>query len=412
MARLIFTLLGFVLLGVGIALVFTQDSGYVLLRHGDTVVETSLAFFLFGLVLLVFGTVALWRMLRFGVGLPRWLSELLQKRKDLLARRSLNRGLVRLFEGNWAAAESELTRRVWNPQTRLVNYLAAARAAQMQGALQRRDEYLAKADRTRPGSPEAVLLTQADLLIAQGQDARAMAGLERLRELTPQNPYVLGLLLETLDRLKEWGKLRDLLPTAEALALLDSPRMRDIAVRAHAECLSTAAAQGLDRVTDAWGVVPRRLRADPRLVHAYASALARHPQGHDDAVRAVQVALKKEWNAPLVRLFGELEARKPVTQLAALEDWLKQHGDQPELLLLAGRLCIRNKLWGRARSYFESALAQITDNSQRAELYQELGKLNEQTEDSSGALNAYRQGLTAALGGAIESAPVESPKSS
>ncbi|MGH8530735.1 MAG: heme biosynthesis HemY N-terminal domain-containing protein [Nevskiales bacterium] len=413
MARLIIVFLGFVLLGVAIALLFTQDNGYVLMRHGDTVVETSLAFFLFGLVLLVWGTIVVWRVLRFGIGLPNWLKDLLQKRKDAMARRSLNRGLVRLFEGQWAAAEAELTRRVWNPQTRLVNYLAAAKAAQMQGALQRRDDYLARADRSRFGSAEAVLLTQAELLIDQEQDARALATLERLRELAPQNPYVLGLLLETLARLKEWTKLRDLLPAAESLALLDNPRKQNLAVRAYSECLSIAAAQGLDRVVDAWGTVPRRLRANPKLVHAYAAALARHPQGHDDAVRAIQAVLKKQWDAQLVRLFGDLEARKPVTQLTALEDWLKQHGDQPELLLLAGRLCLRNKLWGRARSYFESALAQTTDNDQRAELYQELGKLNEQTEDSGGALNAYRQGLTAALGGTNEvSLSVESSKSS
>ncbi len=409
MARLILVLLGFALLGVGIALLFTQDSGYVLLRHRDTVVETSLAFFLLSLVLLVWGSIAVWRALRFGIGLPRWLNDLLQKRKDIMARRSLNRGLVRLFEGEWAAAEAELTRRVWNPQTRLVNYLAAAKAAQMQGALQRRDEYLAKADRSAIGSPEAVLLTQAELLIDQGQHARALATLERLRELAPQNPYVLRLLLETLERLKEWVKLRDLLPQAESLALLDTPHMQNLAVRAHAECLSAAAAQGLDRVADTWSAVPRRLRANPQLVHAYAAALARHPQGHDEAVHAIKAILKKHWDAQLVRLFGELEARKPVTQLAALEDWLKQHGDQPELLLLAGRLCLRNKLWGRARSYFDSALALTSDSEQRAELYQELGRLNEQTEDAAGALKAYRQGLAAAVGGAPEAGGVSEP---
>ena len=410
MARLILLLLGCVLLGAGIALVFTQDSGYVLLRHRDTVIETSLAFFLFSLVLLVWGSIAVWRALRFGVGLPRWLNELLQKRKDIMARRSLNRGLVRLFEGEWAAAEAELTRRVWNPQTRLVNYLAAAKAAQMQGALQRRDEYLARADRSAIGSPEAVLLTQAELLIEQGQHAHALASLERLRELAPQNGYVLRLLLETLERLKEWVKLRDLLPQAGALALLDTPPMQSLAIRAHAEVLSAAAAQGLDRVADAWNAVPRRLRGNPRLVHAYAAALARHAQGHDEAVSAIQSVLKKHWDAQLVKLFGELEARKPVTQLAALEEWLKQHGEQPELLLLAGRLCLRNKLWGRARSYFDSALALTSDSQQRAELYQELGKLNEQTEDAPGALKAYREGLAAAVGSAEVAASPEPPR--
>ena len=55
-------------------------------------------------------------------------------------------------------------------------------------------------------------------------------------------------------------------------------------------------------------------------------------------------------------------------------------------------------LWKVARALEVPFSALTSDSQQRAELYQELGKLNEQTEDMPGALKAYREGLAAAVG--------------
>lgn len=393
MIRLVVATLLAAMFGVALALVFSADNGYVLLRYADFVVETSLAFFSFVVLIGLILFVLTWRIVAVSWRLPQRLALAFENRKGLMAGRSFRRGLIRLFEGRWAQAEIELTRRAWNPQMRLVNYLGAARAAHMQGAFERRDQHLAQADTCKPGSTEAVLLTQAELLITQEQHARALPVLERLRDLVPDHPYVLERLLTTLERLGEWTRLRDLLPAGEALGLGGSPRYQALQQRTYVEAMQRAEQNGAQAVNGAWQDIPRKQRQDPVLIGAYVQALASQPEGHEPAIKAVQAALKREWNPQLARLYARLEARKPITQLAAVEEWLKQHGEAPELLLLAGQLCLKHQLWGRARSYFEQALQHTADSDLGRNLWQQLAQLAELTGDTEAALKAYRSAL-------------------
>ena len=109
----------------------------------------------------------------------------------------------------------------------------------------------------------------------------------------------------------------------------------------------------------------------------------------DRAAGQVREVLKRDWDPALALAFGELVCEDRTAQLATVEDWLKRYGDQPELLLGAGRLCLRNRLWGRARSYFESSLR----GASRPEALLELGRLFEEIDLDEEARRAYRQGL-------------------
>lgn len=397
MSRFILAFLIFLLLGAGTSLVFTADNGYVLIRQGDTVLETSLAFFTFVMIAgLILISIA-WRVLAIGWRLPERLGGALSSWRDIKAGRSFRRGLTRLFEGRWSTAEVELTRRTWNPKTRLVNYLGAARAAHMQGSFERRDHYLALADACHPGSDEAVLLTQAELLLDQKQYARALPVLERLHKLTPDHPYALERLLLALWHLQEWPRIRELLPTAEALGMAESPRFHQLQILAYAAYLESVAGGNVQALEDGWNAIPRKLRQDPDLVARYAGLLSQHEDQREQALKLIQGALKHDWRPELLKLYGNLEAVKPLTQLVAVEGWLKQHGEPAELLLLAARLSLRNQLWGKARSYLDTALEHCEDPKLRLQILQVLAQLAEQTNDTQTALNAYKQGLEEAL---------------
>jgi HemY protein len=117
---------------------------------------------------------------------------------------------------------------------------------------------------------------------------------------------------------------------------------------------------------------------------------------HADAIRLVTAGLARGWDADLARLYSELEADDPVSQLAAVEAWLKQYGEDPALLFVAGRLCLRNKLWGRAKSYLDASFRA----DPRPETLLELGRVYEATREEAAAENAYRRGLELAVQGA------------
>ena len=96
--------------------------------------------------------------------------------------------------------------------------------------------------------------------------------------------------------------------------------------------------------------------------------------------------------APGILLFlSDLNAGAPdpTKQLKRAEIWLAKHGDDPDLLLAAARLCLRNELWGKARSYLETVISLRPT----AEAYQEYGRLLNQLGETDAAAEAFREGL-------------------
>ncbi|MDP7420073.1 MAG: hypothetical protein QF483_09330, partial [Gammaproteobacteria bacterium] len=78
--------------------------------------------------------------------------------------------------------------------------------------------------------------------------------------------------------------------------------------------------------------------------------------------------------------------------------WLHQYPEDPIILLAAGRTCIRNELWGKARSYIESSLAIAATPV----AYQELGQLMLKLDDTPAATTAFAKGLTLSTVGSAD----------
>lgn len=379
---------------IGLGLVLAREPGYVLIGFGEWTLETTLALLVFTLML---GFVALYMLLRFFAGLrraPHKLQQWDQRRKALRARNALNRGLIELSEGDWQSAERRLLKHVDDSDTQLLNYLAAARAAQQQGAHERRDHYLRLAHQNMPAADIAVGLTQAELQIAHRQMEQALATLTHLRTIAPRHSYVLEMLMRLYERVQDWEHLRDLLPELRKRGVLSNEDADRLEVRLHCELLKQATrSSDSDVLRDAWNRVPRRLTHDVELALAYATHL--HSIGEDaDAENELRGFLKKHWDERLVDLYGRVQGEDLARQLTTAEEWLRNHDRNPVLLLALGRLAMRNSLWGKARSYLEASVG----IAPTIESYQLLGTLAEQMKDAALATDCYRKGMLLATG--------------
>jgi HemY protein len=378
---------------VALGLLLTRDTGYVLIGYGAWTLETTVSLLAFALLA---GFLALYLLLRFLVGLrraPQRLRHWEERRKALRARNALNRGLIELAEGDWMGAEKRLLRHAADSDTPLLNYLAAARAAQQQGAHERRDHYLRLAHQGMPDADIAVGLTQAELQIAHRQMEQALATLTHLRTLAPRHGYVLKMLMRLYERLHDWEHLRDLVPELRKRKVLDDDAAERLEIRLHGELLAQAARGGdAEVLRDAWNRVPRRLLHNADLVLAYATQLTALGDS-EEAETLLCTALKKTWDGRLVDLYGRLPG-DAARQLAAGEEWLHTRERDPVLLQTLGRLAMRASLWGKAREYLEAS----TGIAPTVEGYQLLGSLAEQLRDGAGATEYYRKGTLLATG--------------
>src|SRR5690606_12985256 len=89
-------------------------------------------------------------------------------------------------------------------------------------------------------------------------------------------------------------------------------------------------------------------------------------------------------------LYGLLRGRDPGRQLQVAEGWLKQHSEDPGLLLTLGRLCLHSQLWGKAKDYLESSLTFQRHPETCAELAHLLAQLGELARSNS----LYQEGLS------------------
>jgi HemY protein len=358
------------------------DQGWVIINFRGYLIEMSVPGFLIISAAVVF---VIW-LVRRVIQAPRRLGEAAGRYRSGRAGQKLTRGMIEVAEGNFAKGEKLLARAASTSDSPLFNYLQAARAAHLQGQDERRDEWLRLAYEQAPEAANAVLLTQAELQLDRQQYEQALATLRRIEENSRDHSHALALLGRLYYRLQDWEHLAALLPRLSKHGRVEKETINKWAVRVHSENFNRAA-DG-DAVIAEWKTVPKARKNDTNLLDAYYMNLLRTGL-HEKAEKDLAAALKSEWRGPLVRLFGLVEGPDASKQLKRAEGWLSTHGDDPDLLLAAARLCLRNELWGKARSYLETVISMRPT----PEVYQEYGRLLNQLGEGDSAADAYRQGL-------------------
>lgn len=369
-------------LGAFVAQFLMKDAGYVLIDFQGYTIEMSVPAVV---LLLAFVYVAIRLVVRV-LRAPRKLGQAAGRVSQRRSAKNFQRGLVEIAEGNWSRGERMLTRGIRHNETPLLNYLAAARAAQQQGAYERRDRWLEMAREQSPDTTAPVLMTQAELQLEQGQYRQALATLDQLQGKQANAPQALDLRYRIYRATSDWDGMRRLLPRLKKVRKRDA-EVNETERKLFAGLLEKARdEQDSDAIDALWSEVPKGLRSDEVLLLPYLSGLvAAGRLGLEPQLRKL---IHKTWNADFVELYGRLET-PAAKRIKRVEDWLRERSDDAALLRLAGELCIKEKLWGKARSYLESSIA----IDARPSSYQIYGQLLEELGESVAASAAFRKGL-------------------
>jgi len=385
------------LLGSVIAVAALTDNGYIMIGYDVWTIEGSLALFIL-LDILLFA--ALYIAIRSFIrvwNVPANVQTWHHQRQIRLAQKALTRGLLEMAEGDWKSAEKRLIRHASNAETPLLNYLAAARAAQLQGEHARRDQYLHLAHQSMPSADVAVSLTQAELQLAHQQLEQALATLEHLKSIAPKHVYVLKLLSELYQQLGDWQQLKELLPELKRRKACNANELDHIENRVHLYSLQKASSKDLKALELTWKQIPKHKKQENSLLLDYSRHLV-SLDATDKAIKLIADHLNKRldenWKEngeeEILTTFGNITGTNPSQQLTLAENWLKHKENNQILLLILGRLSLKAKLWGKARSYLEQSIK----IQPLAETYQELGHLLERLGETQEAQNCFRQGLS------------------
>lgn len=373
---------------VGLTLLVRYSTGYVLLVLPPWRVEFSLNFLLLALALAFFAAYAAVRAVSATVRLPRKVREYRLARRREESRATLLEALREFFAGRYARAEKAAAASIQAGEQAKLSAVLAARAAHELRAFDRRDAYLAQAAGASPEEDLIRIVTEAELLLEQ---RRYQDALDCLKALPRKHTAALRLELKAQQQALNWGRVLALADELEKRSAFDTVQADHIRRYALIEDLKRKALDSRD-LEEAWRKVSPQEKTNHRVAAAAAQcfiALGGCTQAH----RVIEEALAHGWDSALVGLYAECDGGDTVARIERAETWLRQHSDDAVLLLVLGRLCAQQELWGKAQSYLDASIAiepTHTAHLARAQLHERLG-------NSDMARRNFHQSLDLAL---------------
>lgn len=287
------------------------------------------------------------------LALPARVRGYRQRRQHQGARVALRDGVLALFEGRFGRAERLAQRAREDEILAGPAALVAARAAHRMREFERRDRWLELVE-VDPRSAHAGLMTVAELALEEQDPARAIAAIERLHGKGLRHIHSLRVALRAYEQSEDWPRVLQVLRQLEKRDALPAAAVRGLRVRA---CRALFARHSGDAaaVRELWSSLRSTERALPETVEA--AAAAQIDSGDQEAARRlIETAMDAEYSPMLLPLYSGLDRVPARERIQRAERWRLTHGDDADLFLALGRLCIVESLWGKAEEYLERSL--------------------------------------------------------
>lgn len=386
--RGLFWLLALFAAAAGLALAARVNDGYVLLVFPPWRLEISLNLLLLLLVASFAVLHLLLRALSLALALPKRVSAFREQRsRDKAAATFLD--ALRLFlEGRYGQSLKRAGEASAAGYARGLSALLAAKAAHAMRETDKEADWLHRATQDDSAARNAAWMLEAEMQLENRQFDAAAEALRQLHENSGRHIAALRLDLKVQQGRKDWEQVLRLVRQLEKRDALAPELAREIKLKAHRENLRLR--QGDAGQLLAYLKALPNSETTPRLAASVAEALFKLG-AHAEAQRIVEAQLEKaegdDWNPDLVRLYGESLDGDATARIARAEKWLGQRPQDAGLLLALGRLCLQQRLWGKAQNYLEASLS--VEESRDAHL--ELARLFDQLKRPEEANRHYRE---------------------
>jgi HemY protein len=363
----------------------THNPGYVQLVYPPYRVGVSLSLFVISLLGMFVLGYLLVRLLISAVNLPAYVRAFREDRAQSKGRTAMMESLTAFFEGRYSAAENAAVRAMELGEKSGLNPIVAARSAHELREFDKRDAYLADAEKKKVGESTMRLMAKTEFQLDQKQPQSALGSLKELNEAGGKRKHVGALTLELKAQqlAGNWDAVLDVATQLEKRNAIDSTLSIQLRQRAWLEKLRTDAHTPA-ALRDLWKSIPSEFKQRPKIAAAAAHAflIMYDPL---TASKLLVESLNAQWDSDLVILYSDCHTEDATAQIDQAERWLNIQPNDSGLLLALGKLCLHQKLWGKAQSYLDASIS--LHPSQAA--YNSLGKLAEKLGKKDDAFNYY-----------------------
>lgn len=362
----------------------SNNSAYMLLVYPPYRIEISFTMFV---ILAVLTFVSGYMLVRFTVNvlqLPSYVRKFRQNRANARIRKLQKEMLNAFFEGRYAEAEKAASGAIELGETSSIYPVIAARSAHELREFKARDAYLETVEDRDPGDTSLRLMTATKFRMEQHDPHGALQALQQLRDTgVKHHPGAMTLELKAQQQTGNWDAVLKLLDQMERRESIDATAAAQLRQQAWLEKIRMQ--KDLAGLNACLKNIPADFKRHSKIAAAAARALIEHG-GCKAAKQLLTDNLNAQWDSELVALYGDCLEGDAVAQIEQAEKWLKLHQQDAGLLLALGKLCLHQKLWGKAQNYLDASISMKPGH----EAYSALGQLSELLGKSDEAARYYQ----------------------
>ena len=376
-------------LAVAIALFASSNGGHITIYFPPYRLDTSLNLFIVTvLTIFVVGLLA-WRTFAAILDLPKQAAAYRRKQRESRAVSLLSEAIEDIFAGRFSKALRAAEAASVHSSLSETAALLAARSAHRLNRYELRDQWLAKI--RSADKQQARLVAMADMQMYSNDAQGALNTIEQLQKGGARQLFVQRIALRANQHLKRWD---------EVLRLTHSLSKRDAIhpVVAQKTVQEAVAKLVQEKSTDheallaIWKSLPKSDRKASRVALVMAKGLV--AVGQFDLARGfIEESLDEQWDEALVSIYPDCLPVGSTTLVLAqkLEGWMLKYPSEPALSLALAKVCLAQKLWGKAKSSLQGVIRDPkTKPYMRANAHMTMAKLHEELEELTEAAEQYK----------------------
>ena len=385
------------------------DPGYLLVRYGGVVLETSIAIAVLILVVGIWVSIWVVQLLRRGLRTTTRLADWQHSKAMLAQHEQQKKALLATLGGDWEqsfkalhAEDQILSDSAEAQQRRFIRTALAAHTAHARGDFAERDRVLRASKNVVLELPTLGPLLVAQWYLESGGIKNASKPLHQVLAVSKKNARAWSMLASVHIASKDWEeaekcwamlkKLGQPYYTGLRFHAFDFQRQDVFAnpIAADSLMLAKLLARRAGALKEYQELAPAQRRNIAFLI-AWARELGVSQRGSEGAA-VLAAALDEAWDPSVFSQWSELALAAPEDGLQRASGWAKGRTQDAHIQEVLGLLASHSEQWATAKDYFEAALKLLPEKAHaKVRLYRRLGSVWRSLGDDHRALQYFSQ---------------------
>ena len=385
------------------------DPGYLLVRYGGVVLETSIAIAVLILVVGIWVSIWVVQLLRRGLRTTTRLADWQHSKAMLAQHEQQKKALLATLGGDWEqsfkalhAEDQILSDSAEAQQRRFIRTALAAHTAHARGDFAERDRVLRASKNVVLELPTLGPLLVAQWYLESGDIKKASKPLHQVLAVSKKNARAWSMLASVHIASKDWEeaekcwamlkKLGQPYYTGLRFHAFDFQRQDVFAnpIAADSLMLAKLLARRAGALKEYQELAPAQ-RRNIAFLTAWARELGVSQRGSEGAA-VLAAALDEAWDPSVFSQWSELALAAPEDGLQRASGWAKGRTQDAHVQEVLGLLASHSEQWATAKDYFEAALKLLPEKAHaKVRLYRRLGSVWRSLGDDHRALQYFSQ---------------------